>query len=223
MAVFGVAPAFVRLSLRLTGADLGAGAAPAAALLRRAGAAATDLSADDPRLTAWREPYFALGIPDDVHTPPEALAHWAALPHGVPSLGPLSDLVNAFSLQVVAPVAAYDLDAATGDLWLRPSRGIELYQPLSGEPPSTPTIGQLLLADSADQVLALHWHGAPGRGTFVTPASRDVLVQLDLLPPLAEQADALGARLARLLTGFLGGTLQSQRLDRATPLATWTA
>lgn len=223
MAVFGVAPAFVRLSLRLVGADLTAAAAPAAALLRRAGAAAKGVAADDRRLSAWREPYFAFGIPEDVLPPPEVLARWAASPGGVPSQGPLLDLVNAFSLQVLAPVAAYDLDAADGDLWLRPSRGIELYQPLSGEPPSTPMIGQLLLADSADQVLALHWHGAPGRGSFVTPTSRDVLLHLDLLPPLADEADALAARLARLLTGFLGGKLQSQRLERRAPLAHWPA
>lgn len=118
-------------------------------------------------------------------------------------------------------MAAYDLAQATGDLWLRPSRGCELYLPLDGGAPSTPPVGELILADSADMVLARHWHGAPGRATYPSSASRELLVHLDLLPPLADEAPALADRLARLLTGFLGGRVELRRLDRAAPLARW--
>jgi DNA/RNA-binding domain of Phe-tRNA-synthetase-like protein len=221
MAVFGVAPGFRRCSLRWRGSELAAAAPAAAAYLASVGRRSVPQAQLDALARSWEEVYLALGVPPDVPPPPLALAHWAATPGGVPSAGPLPDLVNAFALQVLAPAAAYDLGHVAGDLWLRPSRGCEIYEPLEGGQPSTPPIGELILADSADRVLARHWHGAPGRRSFAGPDSRDVLVHLDLLGPQAAQASELAARLERLLVGVLGGRIDVRLLGRQTPVVTW--
>jgi DNA/RNA-binding domain of Phe-tRNA-synthetase-like protein len=223
MALFAVAPELVRVSLSLTDLDAARAAAAAAALLARAGAASRGRVPEDARLAAWPPVYGALGFPADVVSPPAALLAWAATPAGVPSQGPVLDVVNAFSLQHLVPVAAYDLAAAVGDLWLRPSRGIEVYMPLGGGGPATPELGELVLADSADQVLARHWHGAPGRLFVPTAAARSLLVHLDLLAPLAERAAELGEALAGLLTGFLGGVVTAQHLVRSRAWVEWGA
>jgi DNA/RNA-binding domain of Phe-tRNA-synthetase-like protein len=222
MAVFGVAPEFVRVSIRLAGMDNGRNAIPAAALLARAGAAATAMPATGERWTAWREAYAAFGIGPDEPPPTAALVAWAAMPGGVPSLGPLSDLVNAFALQHALPGAAYDLAAVSGDLWLRPSRGIERYEPLDGGREASPPVGELILADSADLVLARHWHGAPGRATAVTATTSAAVVHFDLLPAAPERAAALAEAFMRLATGFVGGTAAVRYLTRAQPQAMWT-
>jgi DNA/RNA-binding domain of Phe-tRNA-synthetase-like protein len=233
MAVFGVAPAFVRVSIRLTEVEPARAADQALALLARAGAAARadparPIGADGLRPGAaapdgWSDAYRALGFPPDVVSPHAALRAWAATPAGLPSQGPVLDLVNAFSLREGAPTAAYDLAAVVGDLWLRPSRGIELHQPLGVGGPLTPDLAELVLADSADQVLARHWHGAPGRPFLPTAKTRSAQVHLDLLGPLAERAAALADALARLLTAYLGGSAAVRFLDRARPWAEWPA
>lgn len=222
MAVFGVAPDFVRISLRLLGADVTAGALPAAALLRRTAALRRDLTPGDPRLAVWREPYLALGVPPDTPPPPAVLAAWAATPGGIPSQGPLPDLVHAFALQHAVPAMCHDLGAATGNLWLRPSRGLELYLPVGGRAAETPAVGELILADDADQVLARHWHGAQGRPFVLTAATQQVHVHVDLLPPRSAEAQSLAAALTRLLTGFVGGAAETQFLTRARPQAVWS-
>jgi DNA/RNA-binding domain of Phe-tRNA-synthetase-like protein len=221
MAVFGVAPAFVRASLVVVGAQPERAAGQAAAFLARASAAARD-GADRPEPWAgWCPVYEALGFPPDVVCPPAALAAWAATPAGVPSLGAVLDLAHAFCLQHGTPVAAYDLAAAVGDLWLRPSRGIEEYLAPGAAAPATPALAEVVLADSADRVLARHWHGSPGRPFVPALDTRTVLVHVDLLPPLAAQAADLAGALARLLTGFLGGAVAIHWLDRDRPWAEW--
>jgi len=226
MAVFGPVPGFVRASVRLDGIDPSRGGAQAAALLRQASRAAA--AAGPPDDAPWRLAYEAVGLPPDTVPPPVALAAWAAREGGVPSQGTVHDLVNATALRHGVPAAAYDLGRAEGDLWLRPSRGVEWFAPAVGEPAVAP-INELILADSADQVLARAWHGAQGAAGRIDDGARDVLVHFDLLPadldgepPLA-QAEAIAAAFARLAAGFVGGTARWQVLRWSSPQAAWPA
>lgn len=205
MAVFAVAPGFVRLSLRL--ALDPAAALPEAArdyLLGMADLAAQSPQAPDPRMAAWREAYQELGLGPDALPPPEALMAWTRSPGGVPSQGALRDLVHGFMLCHRLPVAAYDLGAVQGDLWLRPSRGSEQFLGLGEQRPETPPINELILADSGEQVLARHWHGAQGAPTAAHAATRLALVHIDLLPPAAGDAARFGAAFQALAADFLG-------------------
>ena len=235
MAVFGPVPEYVRVSILLSdvsNATNQPSAGAAAALLGRASRASrvsqasrtshaeAEWAGDEAEIAAWLAAYESVGLPPDVLPPPRILAAWATLPDGVPSQGPLADLVNAFALQNVIPVAAYDLSAVEGDLWLRPSRGCEIYESVGGGT-GNPPLGEMILADSADLVLARHWHGAQGRPVVVGSTTIRALVHLDLLPPLASQADTLAGKFARLATGFLGGSAEVRLLSWAAPQAVW--
>ncbi len=220
MAIFGLVPDFVRASIRLGGFDPARGARAAAALLARTDTPASRV-AHDPHLAAWRAAYRQVGLPEDVEPPPAVLAAWATLPGGIPSQGALADLVHAFSLQRRVPIAAYDIRRIQGDLWLRPSRGCEHYLAIGSDQPISPPLGEIILVDSGEEVFARAWHGRQGRPAVVTPTSDEVLVHVDLLPPLAAQAAALAEALVRLLTGFLGGEADLCWLTWDTPEATW--
>lgn len=226
-AVFGPVPAFVRISVRLMGVDparVAASANAARAFLARAAAAARTAAQDAERLAAWRAAYEDVGLGADVVPPVAALLAWAGAAGGIPSQGVVGDLVNAVSLQLGAPTAAYDLDGIEGDLWLRPSRGIESYETVGATTgrPNVVEINELILADSADRVVARAWHGSPGRQAVVGPPSRDVLVHIDQLAPEADP-EGTGVAIGRLIGGFVGARATVQILDRGRPLARWPA
>lgn len=226
-AVFGPVPAFVRMSLRLTGIDparAAASAGAARAYLARAAAGGAGTPDDDLQSAAWRAAYADVGLGDDVLSPVAALRAWAAAPGGVPSQGALLDLVNAISLLHGAPTAAYDLAGVAGDLWLRPSRGVESFEAPAAHTgrPSIVEINELILADSADHVVARSWHGSPGRQAIVGPGSRDVLVHVDRLAP-PETPEATGEAIGRLIAGFVGARFEVRVLTRGQPSARWPA
>lgn len=222
MAVFAAAPDFLRPSLRFLGLDPTRAHAAARAYLAAAGRGALSERGADPSLPAWREAYAGLGLDPDRLPPHALLARWAALPGGLPSQGPFLDLLHGFSLRNRVPLAAYDLAALSGDLWLRPSRGCEAFLAFDAESPVAPDLSEIILVDSADQVLARHWHGRLGRETAAGPRTEQALVHLDLLPPLDAQAEALVDTLRRLVTGFLGGEAETGTLSWERPRLAWS-
>lgn len=243
MAVFGPLPGYARASLRLRDIQPGRSAHQAAALLRQASATAVaegaelGEQAEDPRIARWRAAYEVVGLPPESLPPHAALLAWAATPGGVPSQGPLLDLVHAIALRYCVPAAAYDLAALEGDLWLRPSRGVEVFEgteaggdPEDGGPASfCATINELILVDSLERVHARAWHGEQSAPSRPGSGTREALVHFDLLagddePGTARiQAAALAVELGRLAGAFLGAEAQSRILGREEPQALWEA
>jgi DNA/RNA-binding domain of Phe-tRNA-synthetase-like protein len=242
-ALFALVPHFARATVAL---DLAAGVAPAPALAayarrvaERAARAEAGRSpeAHSPKVEpaalpagapgrlahGWRDAYRAVGIPDDIVPPHEALAIWARARGALPSQGSVLDLVNAFSLAAATPCAAYDVSGARGGLWLRPARGHETHEALDGTWTS-PSIAEFVLADGEDRLLALHWHGSPGRAFVPDSGSRRVLAHIDVLDEAPETGAArLGAEFGRLAGAMLGATARVQVLCAATPIVRWTA
>ena len=225
MAVFGPIPDFVRISIRLT-ADQdapihGRGVRAASALLASMSADAVVNAEDaDRRFLVWRRAYGVFGLPDSTIPPPEALLGWARAMGGVPSQGLIEDLVNAFALEHYVPAAVYDLAAVEGDLWLRPSRGHEHFEPATGTP-TNPDINELILADSGDRVVAMAWHGVQSAATRARPNSTDILVHVDLLEHSPKDARGLSDSLEARLGGFAGGKTSSRLLHRDQPMVSW--
>ncbi len=227
MALFGPLPGFIRVSIRLTGesdAPLdGRGARSAAALLSRLSiAAAENQDAVEARFELWRRAYAAIGLPATTVPPPEALRAWALSPVGIPSQGVVEDVINSFALENVVPAAAYDLAAIGGDLWLRPSRGHEFFETADGKS-ITPTINEFILADDADRVVAMAWHGAQSASTRVRRSADDILIHVDLLDVELTVAQSMADALAARLVGFVGGRARTQLLRRDKPMVTWQA
>lgn len=223
MALLGPLPDFVRISIRLTATPDAPfherGARAAAALLARLSRTVGGHGGVDS--TLWRRAYAVVGLPESTVPPHEALGAWAASPGGVPSVGVVEDVVNAFSLESGAPSAAYDIGAVAGDLWLRPSRGIEVFESADGRT-TAPEINEIILVDSQDRVAARAWHGAQSAPSRVRPGAGDILVHADLLGVELDAAGALAEALAARLTGFAGGRARAALIHRDAPMASWT-
>lgn len=216
-AVFALVPEFARASVDvvLTGSGASAALGPyAARVAERVGDPEPD--------TEWRDAYRRLGFPDDVPPPHEALRAWAHAAGHLPSQGAALDLVNAFSLVARTPAAAYAIDEAAGGLWLRPARGHEQHEALSGEW-SAPPMGELILADGEDHVLARHWHGGQGRAFVPGPGTRRVRFHVDVLAASPyEEARRVGDDLARLAAAMLRGIAFVQVLHAASAVIHWS-
>jgi DNA/RNA-binding domain of Phe-tRNA-synthetase-like protein len=126
--------------------------------------------------------------------------------------------VNGFSLAHALPVSVFDLRTVTGNLWLRPSRGTERFVGPDGEPAS-PEVGELILADDAEAVLARHWHGSAALDSMPGSDTTDALVQIDAL---GVDAEDLGEAFRRLAEAFWGADVELRLLDRSQPQARWT-
>lgn len=181
---------------------------------------ATDSAVSPRRIEIWKRAYAVVGLPASTVPPPEALLAWARSPGGVPSQGVVEDVVNAFALEHAVPAAAYDLAAVEGDLWLRPSRGHEIFEAADGAA-TTPAINDLILVDSADRVMAMAWHGAQSALTRVRPGAEDLLIHADLLGLPIDAARAMADALAARLAGFVGGRSGIRILSRDNPMAAW--
>jgi DNA/RNA-binding domain of Phe-tRNA-synthetase-like protein len=170
----------------------------------------------------WEVAYERLGMGPDVVPPHRALEGWVRATGRIPSQGAILDLVNAFSLAAGLPAAAYDVRRATGGLWLRPARGHESYTALDGSV-DAPAIGEIVLADGSDTVMARHWHGSPGAEFAPSGASTEVRLHVDVLHPNApeEAARRAGRSLVALAESMLGGRATLAVLHGARPAVAW--
>jgi DNA/RNA-binding domain of Phe-tRNA-synthetase-like protein len=222
MAVFGARPGFIRRSFRILLPEAPEPEAAAAALSAASERASKALRDDDARLLAWRDVYRDIGLSEATVSPAEILLAWARHPGGVPSQGALRDMVNAFMLDHALPAAAYDLESFQGDLWLRPSRGCEIYLAPGEQRPETPEINELILVDSSDLVLARDWHGRLAGTAAAGASTQQVLVHLDLLDMQEADEDSLVEDFESRTRRLLGASTESRRLSWETPEAQWS-
>jgi DNA/RNA-binding domain of Phe-tRNA-synthetase-like protein len=225
MALFGALPAYTRVVLLVRGLDNTQKAAISLNLLRkaeqtaRAELANTDL-AGDPHVATWRRAYSLFSVGDEQPASMlETLLGWAVAGKPIPDADPLTNLLRAFALQNRIPVGGDDLDLVSGNVWLRPSRGNELFAPLNRpDQAETPDIGEIITVDDASAVLCRHWNAWPGDLTKITPSTRNALLHLDALPPVDRlHAENLGEKLAKLVGGFVGGEVTMYLLSADQP------
>lgn len=222
MSVFSSVPGYTRVSVLFKGLGLAAEAGPSSDLVGHARRAMRNQSEGHVGSdAAWREAYAAVGLDTPTVPPHEALAAWAATPTGVPSQGPLADLVNGFSVELAVPTAAYDLASVDGDMWLCPARGYEVFLPVDGARPLSPRVGELILVDSRARVMARRWHGAQGRAFVARGETTTAIVHVDLLPPVSDHAQQIADGLIGLVTAALGGSGEAALICRSAPIASW--
>jgi DNA/RNA-binding domain of Phe-tRNA-synthetase-like protein len=171
-----------------------------------------------PRIASWRKAYKALNMrPGKNYSSVEALARRARGGSPLPYINTLVALMNGFSLQHLVPCGGDDLDAAHESLILRLAIGDERWVPLGQEEVSHPEPGEAVYVD-AQQVLCRRWNWRQGDGTKITPATRNVLVNIDCLPPVeAEKAGTLVVELTDLIERFCGGSVQHHLLTASQP------
>jgi DNA/RNA-binding domain of Phe-tRNA-synthetase-like protein len=172
-----------------------------------------------PRIANWREAYRALNArPGKNYSSVEALARRARGGSSLPYINTMVALMNGFSLKHVVPCGGDDLDSVQGDLILRLATGEELFAPLGGTQISHPQPGEVVYVDEGQQVLCRRWNWRQGDGTKIIHSSRNLLVNIDCLPPVeAEEAGMLVVELAELVERFCGGLVQHHLLAADEP------
>jgi DNA/RNA-binding domain of Phe-tRNA-synthetase-like protein len=220
-AIFGYLPGFRRLSfmIRSTHADMDD--AGADAYLRRQVERSVDPTAQALAGASWREAYEMFGMEAKAVPPFQALRAWIESTGGLPSQGPVRDLVHGFMMEWTVPVAAYALDHVQGDLWLRPSRGCERFTGMDGKGPTAPEFGELILVDTSELVLARNWHGAQGLESVPRQSMSAILVHIDLLPYSSHRYGSVEDGFTALAGQLLGGEITRQRICRLRPEIVW--
>src|ERR1700722_6464168 len=125
---------------------------------------------------AWRRAFARMGLkPTQYRCASEALLRRYRKERSLPSIHPLVDLCNAFSLAYAIPVAVLDVDQVAGPLEVRYAGGTESYLAFSGETEQPPA-GEVIFADDAGQVHARRWTNRQSALSAVSPATRTVLI-----------------------------------------------
>ncbi len=216
--IFQRFPSYVRAIVVARGINNKDAQAEVEEMLRYAEAQCETLFAEEnltthPRIANWREAYRVLNMgPSKNYSSVEALARRARSGSPLPYINTLVALMNGFSLRHLVPCGGDDLDSAQGDLILCLATGEERFIPLGGRDAVHPEPGEAAYVDQR-QVVCRRWNWRQGDGTKITPSSRNVLINIDCLPPVQmEEARTLVVELAELVERFCGGLVQHHLL-----------
>jgi lysyl-tRNA synthetase class 2 len=147
----------------------------------------------------------------------ESLARRARGGSTTPYINTLVALMNGFSLKHLVPCGGDDLEAVRGDLTLRLATGEERWVPLGGEEASSPEPGEAVYVDT-EQVLCRRWNWRQGDGTKIVPTLRNVLINIDCLPPVGmAEAETLALELAELVRVSCGGSVHHDLITAGQP------
>ena len=222
--IFAKFPGFIRGVVVATGVRNGPSTDAISAALRDAESSVksrlTPSSfADHPNIIAWREAFRLLGHkPGDNRPAHEALARRAVNGNKLPLINGLVDVGNAASLRHLTPIGFHSFDLAEEDWAVRPATGAEQFYPLGGNGAvEHPEPGEVIFVEG-DEVLTRRWVWRQGRHTLTVPESRNVVANIDALPPLDQSAVVVIANeLAQLVRDHFGGEVTTHFLTSQTP------
>jgi len=159
-----------------------------------------------PRIASWRQAYSDFGVnPNKFYCSIESLARRARRGDQLPYINTLVALFNYFSLKHMVPSGGDDLDRAEGKLCLTLAKGNEPFTPLSSDAIEYPAPGEVIYVDD-NRVMCRRWNWRQGDQTKLTPATTNVAINVDCLPPLSkDEAEAITRELADLVKEFCGG------------------
>ncbi len=167
-----------------------------------------------PRIAPWRQAYSDFGTnPNKFYCSIESLGRRARRGDQLPYINTLVALFNYFSLKHIVPSGGDDLDMADGDLRLTLAKGDEPFTPLGSEVVEYPPPGEVIYVDNS-KVMCRRWNWRQGDQTKLTPATTNVAINVDCLPPVSkDEARAITGELADLVREFCGGEVKYFLLD----------
>ena len=188
-------------------------------LLRKAEQDATqDKSLQDiknhPRIAGWRQAYSDFGAkPNKFYSSIESLGRRARRGDRLPYINTLVALFNYFSLKHMVPSGGDDLDSVDGDLCLTLAKGNEPFTPFNSDVVEYPAPGEVIYIDE-NKVMCRRWNWRQGDQTKLTPATSNIAINVDCLPPVSkDKARAITGELADLVREFCEGEVTYFLLD----------
>ena len=92
----------------------------------------------------------------------------------------------------LVPSGVDDLGLVQGDFGLRLAKGTEIFVGFASNRIERPEPGEIILADRR-KVMCRRWVWQQGVHTMVSPASHDIVVNVDILPPVTrKQGEKIG-------------------------------
>jgi len=169
-----------------------------------------------PRIAPWRQAYAEFGTnPNKFYCSIESLGRRARRGDQLPYINTLVALFNYFSIKHMVPSGGDDLDSVDGDLRLTLAKGDEPFTPLGSEVIEHPPPGEVIYFDNS-KVMCRRWNWRQGDQTKLNPATGNVAINVDCLPPVSkDEARALTSELADLVREFCGGEVKYFLLDAA--------
>ena len=167
-----------------------------------------------PRIASWRQAYSDFGVnPNKFYSSIESLGRRARRGDQLSYINTLVALFNYFSLKHMVPSGGDDLDRVEGNLCLTLAKGNEPFTPFNSEAIEYPAPGEVIYVDDS-KVMCRCWNWRQGDQTKLTPATTNVAINVDCLPPvLRGEAEAITRELADLVTEFCGGKVSYFLLD----------
>jgi DNA/RNA-binding domain of Phe-tRNA-synthetase-like protein len=167
-----------------------------------------------PRISSWRQAYSDFGTnPNKFYSSIESLGRRARRGDHVSYINTLVALFNYFSLKHMVPSGGDDLDSADGNLRLTLAKGDEPFTPFNSDVIEYPEPGEVIYVDN-NKVMCRRWNWRQGDQTKLTPATANVAINIDCLPPVAkDEAKAITEELADLVREFCGGEVKYFLLD----------
>jgi DNA/RNA-binding domain of Phe-tRNA-synthetase-like protein len=167
-----------------------------------------------PKIASWRQAYADFGVnPNKFYCSIESLGRRARRGDQLPYINTLVALFNYFSLRHMVPSGGDDLDRVDGKLCLTLAKGDEPFTPFNSETIEYPAAGEVIYVDNS-KVMCRCWNWRQGDQTKLTPATANVAINVDCLPPvLRDEAEAITKELADLVREFCGGEVKYFLLD----------
>jgi lysyl-tRNA synthetase class 2 len=167
-----------------------------------------------PRIASWRQAYSDFGAnPNKFYSSIESLARRARRGDQLPYINTLVALFNYFSLRHMVPSGGDDLDRVDGRLCLTLAKGNEPFTPLNSDVIEYPAPGEVIYIDDS-KVICRRWNWRQGDQTKITPATTNVAINVDCLPPVSrDEAKTITAELADLVKEFCRGEVTYLLLD----------
>lgn len=154
--------------------------------------------------TAWHEAFRWFGSkPKKYRCAAEALLLRVTGGGTIPSILPLVDLYNAFSIRSGLPIGGDDLSGVQGDVLLTFASGEESFVEASGRE-SSPRRGEVIYRDDA-HVLCRRWNWRESAATLLAEGTREAILYVESLAGGDALDETLGD-LAAALRESLGAT-----------------
>jgi len=160
-------------------------------------------------IASWRAAYTKFGTnPNKYYSSIESLCRRARRGDQVPYINTAVAIFNYFSLKYIVPSGADDLASVKGDLRLTIATGRENFTPFNAQEIEHPDPGEVIYVDDV-YVMCRRWNWRQGYQTRLTPATRDLAINVDCLPPFSrDDARDLTSELAELVRRFCGGVVK---------------
>lgn len=161
------------------------------------------------RIKAFREIYRAFGVdPGERSSSVEALLRRAARGKGLPAVNTVVDALNVTSLEMVIPLAGYDLGQLSLPVTLRFAQAGEPFVPMGSGDASELDAGELVYADQ-QRVICRDFNYRDADVTKIASSTTDVLIIVDGCGPipLEDVQEALDLAASRVIR-YAGGVLE---------------